>query len=234
MRRTLVVALGLLALAVVPAGSAGQLGAQLYGANCISCHGSNGHGIHDRGPALRGVGAGAADFYLSTGYMPLASPRTQPHRSRIRFSPAELAALVSYVASFGGGPRIPKPHPERGNLAQGQQDFADHCAGCHQIDVKGGYVTNAVAPTLDRATAVQIAEAVRTGPYLMPRFSERQISDAKLDSIIRYVAYAKHPDDRGGWALGHIGPVPEGLVTWFIGIALMVGMCLVIGKRLES
>ena len=106
MRRTLVVALGLLALAVVPAGSAGQLGAQLYGANCISCHGSNGHGIHDRGPALRGVGAGAADFYLSTGYMPLASPRTQPHRSRIRFSPAELAALVSYVASFGGGPRI--------------------------------------------------------------------------------------------------------------------------------
>src|SRR5205085_1673802 len=83
----------------------------------------------------------------------------------------------------------------------GQQDFADHCAGCHQIDVKGGYVTNAVAPTLDRATAVQIAEAVRTGPYLMPRFSERQISDAKLDSIIRYVAYAKHPDDRGGWAL---------------------------------
>ena len=92
----------------------------------------------------------------------------------------------------------------------------------------------AVAPALDRATALQIAEAVRTGPYLMPRFSEKQISDAKLDSIIRYVAYAKHPDDRGGWALGHIGPVPEGLVTWFIGIALMVGMCLVIGKRLES
>ena len=29
--------------------------------------------------------------------------------------------------------------------------------------------------------------------------------------------YAKHPDDRGGWAIGHLGPVPEGLVTWLIG-----------------
>jgi ubiquinol-cytochrome c reductase cytochrome c subunit len=233
MRRALVVA-GVLALALAPAGSAGQLGAQLYGANCISCHGPGGAGIADRGPSLRGVGARAADFYLRTGYMPLASPQTQPHRTRVRFSQLELAALVAYVASFGGGPPIPRPHPERGDLAQGQQEFTDHCAGCHQVDAKGGYVTNAIAPALDRAAPVEIAEAVRTGPYLMPRFSERQIGDAELDSIIRYVIYARHPDDRGGWALGHVGPVPEGLVAWFIGTALMVATCLVIGRRIHS
>jgi ubiquinol-cytochrome c reductase cytochrome c subunit len=233
MRRALPVAL-VLALALVPAGSAGQLGAQLYGADCISCHAADGRGIPERGPSLRSVGARAADFYLRTGYMPLASPHTQPHRTHVRFSQGELAALVAYVASFGGGPRIPKPHPERGNLAQGQEDFTDHCAGCHQIDAKGGYVTNAVAPALDRASPVEIAEAVRTGPYLMPIFPSNQISDAELDSIIRYVTYAKHPDDRGGWALGHIGPVPEGLVAWFIGIAAMVATCMVIGRRIQS
>ena len=81
---------------------------------------------------------------------------------------------------------------------------------------------------------MQIAEAVRIGPYLMPRISEKQISDRHLDSIIRYVQYAKHPDDRGGWAIGHVGPVPEGLVTWFIGIAAIVVTCLVIGRRLRS
>jgi len=79
---------------------------------------------------------------------------------------------------------------------------------------------------------VQIAEAVRIGPYVMPTFSKRAISDHELDSIVRYVDYAKHPDDRGGWALGHLGPVPEGLVTWFIAAALAVGFCVVIGTRL--
>jgi ubiquinol-cytochrome c reductase cytochrome c subunit len=68
----------------------------------------------------------------------------------------------------------------------------------------------------------------------MPVFSKRQIRDAELDSIIRYVEYAKHPDDRGGWALGHVGPVPEGLVTWFIAIAVLIGTCAVIGQRIRS
>jgi ubiquinol-cytochrome c reductase cytochrome c subunit len=68
----------------------------------------------------------------------------------------------------------------------------------------------------------------------MPRFSGKQISAAELDSIVRYVLYAKHPDDRGGWALGHVGPVPEGLVAWFVGIVLLIATCTVIGKRIES
>jgi len=75
---------------------------------------------------------------------------------------------------------------------------------------------------------------VRIGPYLMPTFSERAISSAQLDSIIRYVDYIKHPDDRGGWALGEIGPVPEGMVAWLVALVALVGTCLVIGKRLHS
>jgi quinol---cytochrome-c reductase cytochrome c subunit len=220
------------ALAFVP-GAAGS-GSDLYGANCIECHGPQGEGIQGRGPSLRGVGARAADFYLRTGYMPLGDPHDQPHRSRVEFSKRELARLVAYVASFGGGPRIPHPDPGSGNLAQGQGLFTEHCAGCHQIDAKGGYVTNAVAPALDKASPVEIAEAVRIGPYLMSHFSERQISDDQLNSIIRYVEYAKHPDDRGGWALGHVGPVPEGLVTWFIAIVVLVATCGVIGQRIRS
>jgi ubiquinol-cytochrome c reductase cytochrome c subunit len=219
-------------------------GAQLFGANCVTCHGPNGQGIltpvrgvgdqTGLGPSLVGVGARAADFYLRTGYMPLDDPHSQPRRSRVLFSQRELAVLVAYVASLGPGPGVPSPQPEKGSLADGQESFTEHCAGCHQIAAEGGYVTNAVAPSLDQASPVEIAEAVRTGPYLMPRFSEKQISNAELDSVIRYVTYAKHPDDRGGWALGHLGPVPEGLVTWFIGIVLLVATCAVIGRRFHA
>ena len=222
----------LAAFVFVPSASAS--GSDLYGGYCIECHGPMGNGIPGRGPSLHGVGARAADFYLRTGYMPLGKPHDQPRRSRVQFSQRELAQLVAYVASFGGGPRIPKPDPARGNLAEGQQLFMEHCAGCHQIDAEGGYVTNAVAPALDIASPVEIAEAVRTGPYLMPRFNEKQISDAQLNSIIRYVLYAKHPDDRGGWSLGHVGPVPEGLVTWFIAIVVLIATCAVIGQRIRS
>ena len=94
-------------------------------------------------------------------------------------------------------------------------------------------MTGAVAPPLKQATTTQIAEAVRIGPNVMPGFSRRQLSDADVDSIIAYVQYAKHPDDRGGWAIGHVGPVPEGLVTWFIAAVALLATCIVIGKRLR-
>ncbi len=68
----------------------------------------------------------------------------------------------------------------------------------------------------------------------MPTFGRKQISDRQLNSIIRYVELAKAPPDRGGWGLGNIGPVPEGIVTWLIAMVLLVGVCMVIGKRVRS
>jgi len=208
-----------------------QQGKSLFGAHCLSCHGGNGAGT-SRAPSLRNVGARAADFYLRTGYMPLPHLGLQPRRSRVLFDESQIRALVAYVASLGNGPAVPKPHPERGNLSAGQHLFSTHCAGCHQIAAQGGVVTGAIPPPLEDATDVQIAEAVRIGPYVMPSFSKKAISDRELDSIVRYVDWAKHPDNRGGWAIGDIGPVPEGLVTWFIAAAALVGLCVVIGKRL--
>ena len=238
------------AAAAPPSGDLATRGLHLYGQYCIACHGANGEGVLQPnrvgagpqraqeqqtvlGPPLRGVGALSADFYLRTGYMPLRKVGIQPRRSRVLFDEGQIRALVAYVASLGKGPSIPQPHPERGSLSEGMKLFTDHCAGCHQIVAEGGYLAGAVPPPLEDATAVQIAQAVRIGPYVMPRFSQKSISDRELDSIVRYVQYAKHPDDRGGWAIGHLGPVPEGLVTWFLGAAVLVGICIVIGKGLK-
>ncbi|MGE5275259.1 MAG: c-type cytochrome [Verrucomicrobiota bacterium] len=209
-----------------------ERGENLYGRHCLSCHGPHGSGVPHTGPSLRGVGALAADFYLRTGYMPLRKRGVQPHRSRVLFDEGQIQAVTAYVASLGGGPAIPRPRPSRGNLADGLRSFTRHCAGCHQIAAEGGYVNGAVAPSLDKATDAQIAEAVRIGPYVMPRFSKKTIDDRELDSIIAYVDYAKHPHDPGGWALGHLGPVPEGLVTWLVAAAILVVFCAVVGGRL--
>jgi quinol---cytochrome-c reductase cytochrome c subunit len=251
MRRLL--ALAAAALVLVPAARAqtGDVtqGKHLYGRYCIACHGANGMGVSGgragfgpgrnttvqkgEGPPLVGVGALAADFYLRTGYMPLRQVGKQPRRSRVLFSEGQIRALVAYVASLGHGPPVPQVHPERGNLSDGLKLFTDHCAGCHQVVAQGGYLTGGIAPALQDATPTQVAQAIRIGPYLMPRFSPRQITPDQVNSIARYVEFAKHPDSRGGWGIGYIGPVPEGLVTWFLAAAALVGVCLVIGTRLR-
>jgi ubiquinol-cytochrome c reductase cytochrome c subunit len=245
--KTALVVLVALTLASTAAAANGKA---LFGRYCASCHGPNGAGSTGQpyggsqarnqsvnvgmGPSLHGVGALSADFYLRTGYMPLKRNGIQPRRSRLLLGPQQIDALVRYVASLGKGPGVPHPHPEQGNVSAGMVLFRSHCAGCHQIVAQGGYVTNAVPPALGDATPTQIAEAVRVGPYVMPAFSEKSISNEQLSSIIRYVQYAQHPDNRGGWALGNIGPIPEGLVSWFIAGSVLLGFCLIIGKRLRG
>ena len=83
-------------------------------------------------------------------------------------------------------------------------------------------------------TRLAVAEAVRIGPYVMPKFSRSSISDRQLDSIVRYVEFTKNPPRPGGWGLGFVGPVAEGLVTWFLAIPALIALCLILGRRLRS
>ena len=262
MRAVLTIAvLGALGLFAAGPGSAGSsapkkplagYGKHLYGEYCLSCHGANAAGRMNQtsasagagpgraqrqqngvGPSLQGVGALAADFYLRTGYMPLRHIGMQPRREPVVLGERQIRALIAYVASFGGPP-IPKPKPESGDISKGLQLFTEHCAGCHQVLAQGGVVTGALPPALVDATPLQVAEAVRIGPYVMPKFSQHDLSNRQLDSIIRYVEFTKNPARPGGWGLGFLGPVPEGLVTWFLAIPALIVLCLLLGRRLRS
>ena len=221
-----------------------ELGRELFGGNCARCHGSRGEGIRTptgdtqstgAGPSLEGVSPSTIDFYLRTGYMPLANPGDQPERRGPQFEPRQLRALERYVDSISDGTTpVPAPDPDRGSVSEGLELFTEHCAGCHQVVAEGGVVTGARVPPLAGVPPVEIAEAVRTGPFVMPRFSEKDISDSELESIIAYVRYAQDPDDRGGWGINHLGPFPEGMVTWLLAAIVLVATCILIGERLRS
>ena len=99
-------------------------GKALFDAGCSRCHGSLGQGLPQKGPSLRDAGALGADFYLRTGYMPLADSHDQPARTRVLYDEQQLRALVGYVASLGHGPAIPAPHWHNASVAAGQQLFA--------------------------------------------------------------------------------------------------------------
>jgi ubiquinol-cytochrome c reductase cytochrome c subunit len=238
MRRGLVVLLAAVVTLLVP-GAAGsqdseqvERGRTLFIEGCSTCHGLDAEGTPGVAPSLRRVGAQSADFYLSTGRMPLDDPGDQPLSSDPEYSDSEIDALVAYIGSLGGPP-IPSVSPERGDLSDGLRLFSLYCAGCHQIGARGGEVVGAFAPKLTDVTPTQVAEAVRVGPYVMPVFHETLISDDELNSIVRYVEYAKKPDNAGGWGIGNIGPVPEGAVAWLIGIPALLIVARLIGERMR-
>jgi ubiquinol-cytochrome c reductase cytochrome c subunit len=219
-------------------------GAELFAANCSTCHGSRGqgvapgrgargaNGVDGAGPSLLGVGAQAADFYLTTGYMPLGRPDVQPVRRRPSFDRTEVRALTAYVASLGRGPAVPSDTVD-GSVSHGMELFSSHCAGCHQIVGEGGVVTGAKVPPLDHATPRQVREAVRIGPYVMPPFPASAISDRELDDIVAYVRYVQEPRDAGGWGINHLGPFSEGLVAWLLAMTVLVATCVAIGSRVK-
>jgi len=231
-RALLAVAIALLLAAPARAQDDVAKGRALYLEGCATCHGDDARGLPGQAPSLRGAGGQAADFYLSTGRMPLPDPEAEPLRTHPAYTAAERRALVAYVGSLGGPPP-PQVTPERGSLSEGQELFTSHCAGCHQVVAQGGVVPGAVAPPLRDATAQQIAEAVRVGPYVMPAFPQAQIDRGQLDSITRYVLAMRDPPDAGGWGIGNLGPVPEGMVAWLLAGAALLLIVRLLGKRVS-
>lgn len=208
-------------------------GYTLYLGSCSSCHGIALQGTPGVAPSLRGVGPGPVHFYLSTGRMPLDQPRAQPLRNPPLFKRGQINALIAYISSFGGPP-APTADPAKGDLAAGFHQFTLNCAGCHQIVARGGITVDAQIPDLQQSTPQEVAEAVRMGPYLMPHFDATQIDQHQLDSIARYVQWTHRPTDSGGWGIYNIGPIPEGIVAWFVGLAALVIVARLIGERMDE
>jgi ubiquinol-cytochrome c reductase cytochrome c subunit len=214
-------------------------GRTLYLQDCAWCHGDAGQGT-GRGPSLQGVGAASADFMLSTGRMPIPQPQDNPPRRPSAYDRAEIDELVAYVASLGAGIPVPSVDPAAGDLQEGAALYEVNCAACHSSTGIGGALTQGLeAPSVLDSTPVEIAEAMRLGGAgalsgNMPRFGPEQMDDGQVNSIVRYVQYLQHREertDRGGLSLGRWGPVAEGFVAWAVGMVALLIVVRWIGER---
>jgi ubiquinol-cytochrome c reductase cytochrome c subunit len=207
-------------------------GRTTYLRDCAWCHASdatgtvNGPDISDDGPAL-------VDFMLSTGRMPIAAPDQDVERKDPYYEPDQVQAIVRYVETIAATePAIPQIDLEGADLGEGALLYEDNCAACHSTTGIGAALTSGrIAPPVRDATAVQVAEAVRTGPGTMPNFGENVLDEEQLNALARYVVYLSDPSDKGGHPLGRLGPVSEGAAAWIIGLGLMIGVIRWIGSR---
>jgi ubiquinol-cytochrome c reductase cytochrome c subunit len=198
-------------------------GKSMFEQSCSSCHGNLGQGVPGRGPSLIGVGSAAVEFQVSTGRMPMARQEAQAERKKPVFSDAQSRDIGAYIDLLGGGPAVPPGedlHSE-GDVAYGGELFRVNCSACHAFGMGGGALSSGkYAPSI-QATDRQIYAAMLSGPQNMPVFGDSQLSPKEKEDIIAYIQTLKQDKDPGGWGLGRLGPVPEGVVIFLVG---MVGL----------
>lgn len=208
-----------------------QAGRALFAVSCASCHGLNGEGITTKkgnqyGPSLVGVGAAAVDFQVLTGRMPLAQAGAQAPRKRPVFDEEQTAQLGAFVASLGPGPAVPEASAydyKDGDVAKGGQFFRTNCTACHNFAGTGGALPKGkYAPSLIDVDPKHIYEALITGPQQMPVFSDGVLTPESKRDIIAYLKMQEDAPSPGGFALGSVGPVAEGMFAWIVGIGSLV------------
>ncbi len=217
-------------------------GRQLFLVGCAFCHGQNGQGVktldgNQIGPPLVGVGPAAVDFQVGTGRMPAVQPGPQIPQKEVVYTPDEIAALAAYVGSLGPGPDIPNPSDysisglsdaqRQEAIARGGQIFLTNCTACHNANGAGGAMGHgAYAPKISGVPAKYVYEAMLTGPQGMDTFSNGNLTPDEKRDIIAYLQSLQTSPDYGGFGLGDIGPVSEGLFAWLVGIGSLVGCAI--------
>ncbi|MBT2525710.1 c-type cytochrome [Streptomyces sp. ISL-99] len=206
-------------------------GKKLYAVGCSSCHGTGGQGGSD-GPSLVGVGSAAVDFQVGTGRMPAQQPGAQVPKKRKIYSQAEIDQLAAYVASLGAGPITPTEEqydPKGADIAKGGDLFRTNCAQCHNFTGEGGALTNGkYAPSLEDVSPKHLYEAMQTGPQNMPSFPDTTLPEQQKKDIIAYVktVNGEETETPGGFALGGLGPVSEGLFGWIFGLGSLIAVAV--------
>jgi ubiquinol-cytochrome c reductase cytochrome c subunit len=213
-------------------------GKALFLVGCASCHGKNAEGINtvkggQYGPSLIGVGAAAVDFQVGTGRMPMAQPGDQALRKAPVYDQDEIEALAAYVASLGPGPSVPEKSEydvsgvSNEEMVRGGEFFRTNCTACHNFAGAGGALPRGrFEPKLTGVTEKHIIEAKHTGPHQKPVFSDEVLSPEDKKQIIAYLKKNEATPDYGGFTLGSLGPVSEGLFSWLVGIGVLVGFAV--------
>lgn len=203
-------------------------GGKLFAANCASCHGLDAEGTA-AGPTLIGAGALAVDFQVGTGRMPMAASGPQAEKKPVQFTQEQIDAMAAWVADLAPGPAVPADRyiAGDGDAANGAELFRINCAMCHNVAGAGGALTEGKwAPGLAGVDPVHVYGAMVTGPQNMPVFSDLNLTPEEKNDIITYLMYVEENPSVGGWDLGSLGPVSEGLFIWIFGLGALIGVTI--------
>jgi ubiquinol-cytochrome c reductase cytochrome c subunit len=215
---------------------AAREGKRLFETTCVTCHGPNAQGVPNRGPSLIGAGSAAVEFQVGTGRMPMARQEAQADRKPPLYSWDQARQIGAYIQELGGGPQIPRDGSLAATddeaIARGGELYRINCSSCHAFGLAGGALSSGkYAPSLEKSTEREIYGAMLTGPQNMPVFGDNQLTPDEKRAIVGYIKTLQEDQDPGGFGMGRLGPVPEALVVFLVGmVALVFATLWIAGK----
>ncbi len=144
------------------------------------------------------------------------SPRSR--RTSPRSAPARRSPTRATTAS-----RASPTRSARQAIVRGGQIFLTNCTACHNFDGSGGaHAARRLRPEPPRRRAASTStRRMLTGPQAMPNFSNGNLTPEDKRDVIAYLDSLEESPNYGGFGLGGLGPVPEGLFAWLVGIGLL-------------
>ena len=232
----------LAARAAAARGGAASNGKQLYGRYCLQVPRPERRGADGAEPDDRPVAARrrrARGRLLSPHRLHAAEAERHPAAAQprccSRSGRSRRSIALRRVAREGAGD-ADAASASAAISRRGRRSSREHCAGCHQIVARGGYVTRrgaAAARRRDRrADRRGGAHRARTSCRASRR---RQITNAQLDSLDRVRAVDEAPGQpRRLVARPHRPGARRGSSRGSSPAAALVGVCLLIGRRLHE
>ncbi|MCF6735637.1 hypothetical protein E9565_10745 [Blastococcus sp. KM273129] len=206
-------------------------GGTVYQRYCGICHNNDGSGIPgtgvEAGPDLRGLPVAYVDLVIRTGRMPLLHREVGAVEEQLTDEQRE--AVVAWMAGefeLTGG--IPQVGP--GDPGRGQPLWLTNCAPCHSAAGNGGISADGtIAPEVTGIDPTGIVEALRVGPFEMPRFGDEVISEQDAADIAAYVQDLSDAETTP-LGLSDIGRVYGGVFTALLALTV-VGTLFVVARR---
>lgn len=211
-------------------------GEQVYAATCAACHGPGGGGLPGAegiraGPPILGLETAYVDQLLRTGRMPIRSDELGVNREKLTDDERE-AALAWMVDTMGLAGQVPTVR--EGDRARGHELYGIYCAACHGATGQGGIgAEGTLILEVTDLDPVAVAEAIRVGPFDMPRFEAEVLSDEDVDAIVTFVAEDLSDPPRTLLGVGEMHRVTFWGFATLIAF-LLVGLCAVLARKVPA
>ena len=143
-------------------------------------------------------------------------------------SDQEIMSVAEFVSA-----RLADPASHAASVSEGGQIYRLYCSGCHGASGRGGALVGGInAPPLAKFPAAASLAAMILGPSNMPVFTSGTLDVRQQASVALYVQVLQAPPSPGGWGLGYLGPVAEGLAAAaVVGLLVLVTVWLAWGKE---
>ena len=162
---------GLFLLVLASTAVAAPQGDRLFAAHCSACHGDTGSGGVGVPLSLPSFLDSVDDDFLRTTIRRGRPGRVMPAFNSL--SDAQVKAIVQHIRGWSKNPAPEyRQTAVQGDVTQGKQLFASHCAACHGADGEGGKGTGV---TFSRQRALPIVAPALNNPGFLAAASDQMI-----------------------------------------------------------